>query len=243
MSANNKKLKLSKGFTQHLARSIVHEIRGVGFTLIELLVIITVTSILALVFLDTITNFYSVITRNNAAIDLTTTSQNLLRSTVETLRVGDGVRQTNSISDANAPSGGWSTSNSNFVIIIASPALDTSRNYIINPDTGSPYMNELVYYKNGALLIQRTLANPDAAGNSLKTSCPPEIATANCPADKQLAEYVKNMVFTLYDQDDIATNDPLTARSMKIDLAMERDLSGAPLTLNNSIRVTLRNRF
>ena len=104
-------------------------------------------------------------------------------------------------------------------------------------------MNELVYYKNGTLLIQRALANPDAAGNSLKTSCPSEIATANCPADKQLAEYVKSMVFTLFDQDDIATNDPLAARSIKIDLAMERDLSGAPLTLNNSIRVTLRNRF
>ena len=226
MSASKKRQKLSK-----------------GFTLIELLVIITVTSILAIVFLDTITNFYSVITRNNASNDLTTTSQNLLRSTVETLRIGDGVRQTNSISDANAPVSGWSTSNANFVIIIASPALDTSHNYIINPDSGSPYMNELVYYKNGTLLIQRALANPDAAGNSLKTSCPSEIATANCPADKQLAEYVKSMVFTLFDQGDIATNDPLAARSIKIDLAMERDLSGAPLTLNNSIRVTLRNRF
>jgi len=214
-----------------------------GSTLVELLVIITVTSILAIVFLDTITNFYSVITRNNASSDLTITSQNLLRSTVETLRVGDGVRQTNSISDANAPGGGWSTSNSDFVIVIASPALDSSRSYIIDPNTGSPYMNELVYYKNGALLMQRVLANPDATGNSLKTTCPPEIATANCPADKQLAEYVKTMLFTLYDQDDIVTNDPLAARSIKIDLAMERDLSGAPLTLNNSIRVTLRNRF
>lgn len=214
-----------------------------GSTLVELLVIITVTSILAIVFLDTITNFYSVITRNNASSDLTITSQNLLRSTVETLRVGDGVRQTNSISDANAPGGGWSTSNSDFVIVIASPALDSSRSYIIDPSTGSPYMNELVYYKNGALLMQRVLANPDATGNSLKTTCPPEIATANCPADKQLAEYVKTMLFTLYDQDDIVTNDPLAARSIKIDLAMERDLSGAPLTLNNSIRVTLRNRF
>ena len=214
-----------------------------GSTLVELLVIITVTSILAIVFLDTITNFYSVITRNNASSDLTITSQNLLRSTVETLRVGDGVRQTNSISDANAPGGAWSTSNSDFVIVIASPALDSSRSYIIDPNTGSPYMNELVYYKNGALLMQRVLANPDATGNSLKTTCPPEIATANCPADKQLAEYVKTMLFTLYDQDDIVTNDPLAARSIKIDLAMERDLSGAPLTLNNSIRVTLRNRF
>lgn len=217
--------------------------KSYGFTLVELLVVITVTSLLALVFLDYITNFYAVITRNNAANDLTTSSQNLLRSTVETLRVGDGVRQSNSISDANAPAGGWSTSNSNFVIIIATPALDSSRNYIIDPSTGSPYMNELVYFKSGTLLMQRALAHPDAAGASLKTSCPAAQASASCPADRQLAEYVKDMVFTLYDQDDTQTNDALLARSIKIDLAMERDLSGPPLTLNNSIRVTLRNRF
>lgn len=214
-----------------------------GFTVVELLVVITVTSLLSIVFLDTITNFYSIITRNNASSDLTTTSQNLLRSTVEALRVGDGVRQTNSISDTNAPAGGWSTNNSSFVIIIAAPALDALRNYIINPDTGSPYMNELVYFKSGTLLMQRVLANPSATGNTLKTSCPAALATASCPADKQLAEYLKDMVFTLYDQDDIQTNDPLAGRSIKIDLAMERDLSGTPLTLNNSIRVTLRNRF
>lgn len=91
--------------------------------------------------------------------------------------------------------------------------------------------------------MQRALANTGAAGNSLKTSCPVALATVACPADKQLAEYVKNMVFTLYDQDNIPTNDPLAGRSIKIDLAMERDLSGSPLTLNSSIRVTLRNRF
>ncbi|MBI2592111.1 prepilin-type N-terminal cleavage/methylation domain-containing protein [Candidatus Saccharibacteria bacterium] len=220
-----------------------YQVISKGFTVVELLVVVTVTSILALAFLDAITNFYSLITRNNAANDLTTSSQNLLRSTVEALRVGDGVRQTGLISDANAPAGGWSTSNSAFVIVIASPALDTSRNYVIDSDTGSPYMNELVYFKSGTSLMQRALANPNAAGNSLKTSCPAELATSNCPADKKLAEYVKNMIFTLYDQDNSQTNDPLAARSIKIDLAMEQDISGAPLTLNNSIRVTLRNRF
>ena len=45
MSANNKKLKLSKGFIQHLARSMVHEIRGAGFTLVELLVVLGLLSI------------------------------------------------------------------------------------------------------------------------------------------------------------------------------------------------------
>ena len=51
------------------------------------------------------------------------------------------------------------------------------------------------------------------------------------------------MLFTLYDQDNASTEDPLIARSIKIDLSMEKDTFGAPLTLVNSIRVTLRNAF
>ncbi len=214
-----------------------------GLTIPELVVIISVTGILGIAFFGGISNFFALMSRNNAANDLTNSSQNLLRSTVETLRVGGGVRQTNTISDANAPVGGWNTSNENFVIIIASPAVDSTREYIIDPQTGSPYMNELVYFKEGGKLMRRTLAHPDAAGNSQITSCPESLASPACPADKMLAEYVQDMIFTLYDQDNNSTSDPTAAYSIKIDLAMERDVAGEPLSLGNSIRVTLRNRF
>lgn len=217
--------------------------KSLGFTIPELVVIIAVTGILGTAFFGGISNFFALMSRANAATDLTTSSQNLLRSTVETLRVGGGVRQTNTITDANAPVGGWNTSNANFVIVIASPAQDASREYIIDPQTGSPYMNELVYFKDGEKLMRRTLAHPDATGNSQTTSCPEGLASPTCPADKVLAEYVQDMVFTLYDQDNNSTVDPLAAFSIKIDLAMERDVAGEPITLDNSIRVTLRNRF
>ena len=128
-------------------------------------------------------------------------------------------------------------------MVFASQVLDSNRNYIINEDTGSPYMNELVYFKDGDRLTQRALAHPDAAGNSLQTSCPQAQASPTCPADKTLAEYVKTMVFTLYDQDNNSTNDPLAAQSVKIDLGMERTSFGSTFSLDNSIRVTLRNRF
>ncbi|HET9850162.1 MAG TPA: hypothetical protein VFP35_00835 [Candidatus Saccharimonadales bacterium] len=214
-----------------------------GFTIVELMVITAVTAILAVSFLSALTNYYLVIARNNASIDLTVGSQNLLRTTVEALRVGGGVRQTNTITDPNAPAGGWTTSNSNFVIVIASPALDSSRNYIIDPSTGNPYMNELVYYKNGSSLMQRSLSNPNATGDTLKTSCPAALASASCPADKDLADYVNSMVFTLYDQDAALTTDPAQAKSIDISLTMQRDSLGAPIKLTNDIRVTLRNNF
>lgn len=214
-----------------------------GFTVVELVVGITIGSVLFLAFMVAMTNHFVLITKNNAGIDMAANSQNLLRATVETLRVGDGVRQTNSISDANAPSGGWNTNNTSFVIVIATPAFNSTRNYIIDPGTGGPYMNELVYYKSGTSLMERRLANPDASGNSLITSCPESSSSSSCPSDKQLADYVQSMTFTLYDQDNNLTTDPILARLIKIDLNLGRTVFGSAISLNNSIQVTLRNRF
>jgi len=214
-----------------------------GFTIPELTVSMVVTGILAVGVFTAIGIYFKTINQNNAYIDLVVNSQNLLRSTVEALRFGGGVEQSNTISDPHAPAGGWNTSNTNFVIIIDSPAEDTSHNYIIDPTTGGPYMNELVYYKNGSSLMRRSLANPNATGDSLQTSCPANFASAGCPADKDLADYVNSMVFTLYDQDAAQTTNPAQAQSVKIDLTMSRTIFGTVLTQANSIRVTLRNNF
>jgi hypothetical protein len=203
----------------------------------------TVMGIIGIVFLGMSVNYMVVINRNNQLSEMTVSSQNLLRSTVENIRFGDGVRQNNLISDANAPNGGWNTSNTTFVIIIAVPALTSSHDYIIDPSTGSPYMNELVYYKNGEDLMERKLANPNAAGNSMLTTCPANLATNACPADIRLAQYVKTMTFTLYDQNDDTTTTPANARSVQIALNMQRNAPGNPINLSTDMRVTLRNRF
>lgn len=214
-----------------------------GFTIVELIISISVIGIIAVSLIAVITNYFVIITRNNTAVDMTVDSQNLLRATVEELRYGAGVRDNSTLIDANEPPGGWSTSNANFVIIISVPALDSNNNYIINSATGSPYNNEFVYFKQNKTLFKRTLANPDATGNTVSTSCPEALSSPSCPPDRKLNEFTKDMIFTLYDQDDALTTNPLLARSIKINLLLERDTFGEPLQLSNSIRTTLRNRF
>lgn len=214
-----------------------------GFTIPELTVSIVILGIIITGLFTSTAIYFDLMTKNNARIDMTNDSQNLLRTTMETLRYGDGIKQSNTISDPNAPSGGWNTGNSNFVIVLAVPAIDSSSNFIIDSSTGNPYMNELVYYKNGSSLMRRTLANPSATGITLKTSCPANLATASCPADRDLADYFSNMVFTLYDQSGTTITDPTTARSIKIDLTMSRTILGTNITVSNSIRSTLRNTF
>jgi type II secretory pathway pseudopilin PulG len=218
-------------------------LRQAGFTLVEVTVAVSAMAIVGVLFIGIVANYFVLITRSNELTEMTINSQNLLRATVENIRLGDGVRQTNQISDPNAPSGGWNTSNSAFVIVIAVPAVTTAHAYIIDPDTGSPYMNELVYYKSGTTLLERALANPSATGNSLITSCPANLATSTCPADTQLATYVSSMLFTLYDQNAAITTTASLARSVNITLTMQRNAPGQPLGITSNIRVTLRNRF
>ena len=214
-----------------------------GFTLVELTISITIMAILSVGFMAAFTNFLVTSQRTNTRVEMTSDSQNLLRVMVEELRYGAGVRQTNSITDPNSPSGGWNTGNTNFVIITAVPALDSSNDYITDPDTGEPYMNEYVYYKDGTTLYKRTLANPAATGNMSVTSCPASLATASCPADRELAGNVGSMTFTLYDQDNNTTLSALDARSVQIDLTLSKDTFGQAISYDNSIRITLRNRF
>lgn len=214
-----------------------------GFTIVELVVVMTILATISVSLITVMSNYLVIITRNNHLVDMTTTSQNLLRSTVEELRYGAGVRQTNSVADSNGPSGGWNTANTNFVIIIAVPAVDANNDYIIDTDTGDPYNNELVYFKQGTTLYKRTLAHPEATGNRTRTSCPAASASSTCPADRLLATDVKDMNFILYDQDNALTTNTLLATSVKIDLILERDTFGEPLSFSNSIRVTLRNNF
>lgn len=217
--------------------------RQAGFTLPELMVSITVLAVISVSLLSAITYYFASVTRNNMRVDMTTDAQNLLRSTAEEIRLGAGIRQTNLLPDANGPAGGWNTSNTNFVIIFNMPAMDANNDFIIDSTTGYPYNNEYVYYKNGTALYRRKLANSSALGNVEKTTCPPAGATAACPADAKLLDYLDSITFTLYDQDDAVTTNTALARSVGVNLNQKRETFGNPLELHNSIRATLRNNF
>lgn len=220
----------------------VYKVQG-GFTIVELNMTIGLMAILSIGFMAIFTSFLVTNTRINTSIEMTSGSQILLRTMVEELRYGAGVRQTNTITDPNGVPGGWNTGNVNFVIITAVPATDSSNSYIIDTATGSPYMNEFVYFKQNNDLYKRTLAHPSATGNRLKTSCPASVATSSCPADRKLVENLETMSFTLYDQDNATTSNTTLARSIKINLTLSKDTFGNPITFDNSIRITLRNVF
>ncbi len=72
-------------------------------------------------------------------------------------------------------------------------SVDSSGAYIMNGL--QPFEDEYVLYLNGSTkqLLQRSLANPGAAGNRLKTSCPAASASSSCPADKVIISDVDSV--------------------------------------------------
>ena len=72
------------------------------------------------------------------------------------------------------------------VLYYEAPVLDTNKNFVMRGV--SPYQDEFVLYLDGTTkqLKLRTLANPEASGNRLATTCPQ--ASGGCAADAVLAD-------------------------------------------------------
>jgi len=212
-----------------------------GMTIAELLVVTAVSSLLIIPVSSVMIYFYSDSITNNLQSRLAVESQNILRSIVEELRIASGIRESNTITDPNAPPGGWTTANATLILIISTPALDTANNFIIDPLTSEPYQNELVYFAVDNKLYKRYLANPSASGNRFKTSCPEVAASASCPTDVVMTDHFENMNFVFYDQDNNTTTTLANARSIKLVIEMKRRSGGRDIEFDNNIRITLRN--
>ncbi len=72
-------------------------------------------------------------------------------------------------------------------------SINTSNAVIMN--NTQPYEDEFVLYLNGTdkQLYLRSLANPNASNNRLKTSCPPSLASGSCPADRVILSNISSI--------------------------------------------------
>jgi type II secretory pathway pseudopilin PulG len=213
-----------------------------GFTIVETILAISISVVIAATLLTISLTYTGEMLRARITADLAVQSQILLRSIVDDTRLADALSATNSVTDANAPSGGWVTSDPSNVLIIESPAIDSNRSIIFDNATSLPYKNEVIYYASGTSMYRRSLKNPSASGNAAVTTCPIAKVTAICPADKLFTQYLKDLSFTFYDDNDATTANAALARSVQITVTTERKINGKTVTFANSIRTTMRNR-
>lgn len=213
-----------------------------GFTVTELTVAIVAGSLVALIVLSISLFFFADVMRANSQTQLLAESQIALNRVVEDMRTGSAVLLNNTITDANEPTGGWTTSNTDLILIVATPATDNMNDFIFDASTGNPYQDEFIYFTdNDSHLHKRILSNTAAPGNISTTTCPEDIATASCPADKFLTANFDDMTFSFFDRDNNPTADPTAARSAEINIFMNKQVFGRIVTAENNIRMSLRN--
>lgn len=213
-----------------------------GFTIAELSISLALAGLLATMLFIATFYYYTNASQAETATDLALESQSILTQLTEDIRLGDAIASTNALPDANGPPGGWVTSDPSNIIIIESPAVDSSRNIIYDSNTGYPYSNEYIYFTSGANMYKRVLANSAASGNTAITTCPAAAANPSCPPDRLFSANTSNLSFILYDASNATTADATQARSVALNVDMAKKVFGKNVTLGNSTRVTLRNQ-
>ena len=219
------------------------KLNQVGITITELVIVITMAGFIAILLGGITITFYGAVLRSEVEARMVVDSQIILRDMVDELRVSSSVLQTNSITDANGPGGGWNTSSANAILIIETPVLAADGSFVIDDDTGDPFTNELVYFAEDDTMFRRTLVNTTAPENDRVLTCPEaDVGTGGCErADAELSNDYTNMAFVFYDQDDILTSDTTLARSIDMTINLQRRVFGQTVAIDNNIRTTLRN--
>lgn len=249
-----------------------------GLTIVELLVMIGASSII----MATITGFALNYWTNTAVL------QNDEDTLVTRMNVGDYIRNQfnsatglisqNDLADSHTlaadPGDGtgthWliihaipgtatmPTSGYKPLVYFSRPSLDTSKNMIMNGSI--PYQDNVILYMNGNTkqLLSRTIANPSAANNRAKTTCPPAQASSSCPSDKIIAEGVSSVGLKYFSRsgttiDYTSAIDGLgnyigpdfpTVEVVELNLGLNKKAqlhSGANTSNQTIIRVALRN--
>jgi prepilin-type N-terminal cleavage/methylation domain-containing protein len=138
-------------------------------------------------------------------------------------------------------------------------SFDGSKAFIMNGT--QPYEDEYILYMNGSTkqLLLRSLANESAPGNTLKTTCPPAIATTACPADQVIASDIDSIDMRYFSRtgnliDYTSAFDPdinqyigpdypaVEVVEFKLNLAKKPFLQTSIATRNSTIiRIALRN--
>lgn len=215
-----------------------------GFTIIEMLTASLVASIILIGMMTFMVNSMVNNSVTSARADLLREAQMALDVIVKDIRLSASVDVNNRISDDNSPdavsTGGLGWESDLNTLVLATAAEDTLGNIIFAD--AAHYItekNNIVYYVNNSELYKRTIA-ADIPDNDFVTSCPPEIATSLCLADRLSIDNVQSFTIRYFDS---ANNevDPTAAKSVEVELGLYDVKYGRPVQATYTTRTVFRN--
>jgi len=251
-----------------------------GFTITELLIVIILTSILILIVMLFAFDLWRNSAVQEADNDTLVTRFNASDTLRDFIGTSSGLIIQNSIPDSNANVPDPSIPGGNFwlpihaipgtvavgasgtytpLIYFQRYSFDSSNSFIMNGT--NPYDDEFILYLDGTSksLMMRTLVNPAASSDKLKTTCPPASATSTCPADRVVAADVGSINTRYFSRtgnliDYTSITDPNTGQyagpdfpavevlELTINLSKKPAYSSTnPVSNSTVIRIALRN--
>lgn len=228
-----------------------------GFTLLEILIALPLATILSLTVATLMFNQYGEVLQGAARSRLRMEGEILLLSLEDELLFSTDFATTKStdLSDAYAPSGGW-TSNTNptDTLIVYETALTADRR---NPDREFVYkssgscassyniaINNLIYFTtqntedNYRTLYRRTLAPQytTCGVNYKKQTCPAATVLPPCTqADSKLSDKVVDFQVQYFDNDNVALSGPTNAELLKVTLTLGEKIYGENIIVPTTI--------
>jgi prepilin-type N-terminal cleavage/methylation domain-containing protein len=221
----------------------MRKLRQDGFTIVELTVAITVTTILLMIIMNFFANYLTQYSVDQLRGNLLAEAQTALDTISEDIRLSASADDTNRWQDQYAPNapGNLLSWQSDGDTLVLATAATTSTNDIIFADA-TEYISEKnnnIFFVADEKLYKRTLASP-VAGNSAVTTCPPVNASTSCPADKVLAENVKDFSIRYLSSEDLEVTST-DARSIELTLDMEATHFNKVLDASYTTRMVFRN--
>lgn len=213
-----------------------------GFTLVETAIALVVASVLIGIIISFMTNSivqYSVV---NARSDLLNEAQIAFDIIGKDIRLSGNADQNNRWPDDNAPGApdDYSWSSDQDTLVLATAAEDNSGAIIFaDPSLYITEKNNNVYFIQNGSLFKRTLAAP-ATDNSEISTCPANLASSLCPADKELLKNVTSFSVSYFNEQNQEVT-PTEARSIELTVGLAKNQYNQPVTANYTTRMVFRN--
>ncbi len=214
-----------------------------GLTLVELMLSLTVVSILAIVVMNFMVNWLQQHSITQARSELLTSAQDSLDLISDSIRLSSAADQNNRWQDPNAPSApanqlSWQSTST--TLVLASAVENTAGDILFSdPANYTSHKNNQIFFVQNGTLYRRMLASP-VASNKSKTSCPANLATSSCPADRRLAQNVSSFEVKYFNSEN-AEVQPTNARSIQLFITLRKTVFGQQIESNDKTRMVFRN--
>jgi len=211
-----------------------------GVSMVELILTISIVSILSIVVMNFMVNWFQQNAISETRAVLLADAQNAIDQMGDAIRLSSAADQNNRWPDDNAPNGQFGWSSDSDTLILASAVEDQSGAIVFSdPSNYTSEKNNQIYFLEGSSLHRRILAAP-VESNKLVTSCPVESASPECPADRVLANNVASFSVKYFNGENQEVS-PSDARSIELSLTLQKNQFSQLIQSVYKTRMVFRN--